>query len=69
MTSWCRLAEWTKAGVWPRLHALLLAELRSANVLDFSRAAVDGSHIRALKAAPRQDEALSTGAGRAASTT
>lgn len=69
MTCWRRLAEWTKAGVRPRLHELLLAELLSANALDFSRTAVDGSHIRALKGAPRQDEALSTGAGRAASTT
>jgi hypothetical protein len=37
--------------------------------LDFSRAAVDGSHIRALKGAPRPDEAPLTGAGRAANTT
>nr|WP_246150359.1 IS5 family transposase [Streptomyces qinzhouensis] len=49
MTCWRRLAEWTEAGVWPRLHEVLLAELRSANALDFSRAAVDGSHVRALK--------------------
>lgn len=51
MTCWRRLAEWTEAGVWPRLHEVLLAELRSANALDFSRAAVDGSHIRAFKGA------------------
>ncbi|MFF7242194.1 IS5 family transposase [Streptomyces collinus] len=49
MTCWRRLAEWTKAGVWPRLIEVLLAKLRNANALDFSRAAVDGSHIRALK--------------------
>ncbi|MEU1784180.1 MULTISPECIES: IS5 family transposase [Streptomyces] len=49
MTCWRRLAEWTEAGVWPRLHQVLLALLRGANALDFSRAAVDGSHIRALK--------------------
>ncbi|WUC84029.1 IS5 family transposase [Streptomyces sp. NBC_00536] len=49
MTCRRRLAEWTEAGVWPRLHEVLLAKLRSANVLDLSRAAVDGSHIRALK--------------------
>ncbi|MET9125410.1 IS5 family transposase [Streptomyces sp. NPDC004528] len=49
MTCWRRLAEWTEAGVWPRLHEFLLAELRAANALDFSQAAVDGSHIRALK--------------------
>ncbi|MFE7317952.1 IS5 family transposase [Streptomyces sp. NPDC057555] len=49
MTCWRRLAEWTEAGVWPRLDEVLLAKLRSANALDFSRAAVDGSHIRAFK--------------------
>ena len=69
MTCWRRLAEWTEAGVWPRLHEVLLAELRSAGALDFSRAAVDGSRIRALKGAPKPDEALSTGAGRVADTT
>lgn len=69
MTCWRRLAEWTEAGVWPRLHEILLAKLHSANALDFSRAAVDGSHIRALKGEPRPDEAPLAGAGRAASTT
>ncbi|MFD8614359.1 IS5 family transposase [Streptomyces sp. NPDC059631] len=49
MTCWRRLAEWTGAGVWPRLHEVLLARLRGANALDLSRAAVDGSHILALK--------------------
>ncbi|XCM33508.1 transposase [Streptomyces parvus] len=38
------------------------------DALDCSLATVDGSHIRAPKGAPRQDEAQSTGAGRAAST-
>lgn len=70
MTCWRRLAEWTEAGVWPRLHhEVLLAEPRSANALDFSRAAVDGSHIRVLRGAPRPDEAPSTKAGRAAGVT
>ncbi|MFH8425957.1 IS5 family transposase [Streptomyces sp. NPDC018038] len=49
MTCWRRLAEWTEAGVWLRLYEVLLAKLRGANALDFSRAAVYGSHIRAFK--------------------
>jgi transposase len=69
MTCWRRLAEWTETGVWRRLHEVLLAKLRSVDALDFSRAAVDGSHIRALKGAPRPDEAPLTEAGRAANTT
>lgn len=56
MTCWRRLAEWTEAGEWSRPHEALLAELRGANALDSSRAAVDGSHIRALKGEPGPDE-------------
>ncbi len=41
--------DWTEAGVWPRLHATLLGELRRADLLDLDDCAVDGSHIRALK--------------------
>lgn len=67
-TCWRCLAEWHEAGVWQRLHEVRLAKLRAADALDFSRAAVDSSPVRALKGAPRRAEALSTGAGRAAST-
>jgi transposase len=49
MTCWRRLRDWNEAGVWRALHELLLAELRAADLLDFSRAAVDSSHIRAMK--------------------
>ncbi|CRK57746.1 hypothetical protein [Alloactinosynnema sp. L-07] len=35
--------------MWQRLHEVLLAELHAAGLLDWSRAAVDGSHIRALR--------------------
>lgn len=69
VTCWRRPAEWTEAAVQPRLHEALLAELRSANALHSSRAAVDGPHIRAPDGAPRPDEALSTGAGRTVSST
>lgn len=69
MTCWRRLAEWTEADVWPRLHEVLLAKLRRADAPDFSRAAVDGSHVRALKGDPRRDEVLSIGAERAVNIT
>ncbi|WP_435841855.1 IS5 family transposase [Streptomyces coeruleorubidus] len=49
MTCWRRLWDWNEAGVWQRLHELLLSELRAADLLDFSRAAVGSSHIRAVK--------------------
>ncbi|WP_406407472.1 IS5 family transposase [Streptomyces sp. NBC_01643] len=49
VTAWRRLRDWTEAGVWPQLHEVLLAELRGAGLLDMDDAAVDGSHVRALK--------------------
>ncbi|MFJ6834393.1 IS5 family transposase [Streptomyces sp. NPDC091209] len=52
MTCWRRLRDWNEAGVCQRLHELLLCELRAADLLDFSRAAVDSSHIRAMKGGP-----------------
>ncbi|WTR18096.1 IS5 family transposase [Streptomyces sp. NBC_00138] len=48
VTCWRRLRDWTAAGVWPRLHEMLLAELRGAGLLDMDGSAVDGSHVRAL---------------------
>lgn len=45
--AWRRLRYWTEAGVWPRLHGALLAELRRADLLDLDDCAVDGSHVRA----------------------
>jgi transposase len=69
MTCWRRLRAWQEAGVWSRLHELLLAELRVAGELDWSRAVVDASYIQAKKGAPRQARAPSTGAVAARSTT
>jgi transposase len=53
MTCWRRLRDWHDAGVWQRLHELLLAELNAADALDWSKAVIDGSHIRALKGGPK----------------
>ena len=41
--------RWQQASVWQRLHEVLLAKLNAASELDWSRACVDGSHIRAKK--------------------
>jgi transposase len=48
MTCWRRLRDWQAAGVWDRLHELLLSELNAADKIDWSRAAVDSSTIRAV---------------------
>ncbi len=69
MTCWRRLKRWTDAGVFDRLHRLLLAELNAAGRIDWSRAAMDGSHIDAKKGAPAQARRRSTAVSPAASTT
>jgi transposase len=69
ITCWRRLEEWQRAGVWEKLHALLLARLRAADQIDFSRAVVDSSQVQAKKGAPRRARARSIGAGQAPSIT
>ncbi|GAA4109103.1 hypothetical protein GCM10022284_58540 [Streptomyces hundungensis] len=69
VTAWRRLRDWTEAGVWPRLHAVLLCELRAAGLLDMDDAAIDASHVRALKGGLTPDLRRSTGGGPAANTT
>lgn len=68
MTCWRRLATWNEAGVWEKLHQLL-HKLRSKNQLDWSRAELDSSHVRAARTGPKADPARSTAHGRAANTT
>jgi transposase len=56
-TCYRRLDEWQRAGVWGRLHSLLLAELRAAGELEWTRAVADSSHVQAKKGAPRRARA------------
>jgi transposase len=57
VTCWRRMDEWQRAGVWERLHALLLARLRAAGEIEWSRAVADASHVQAKKGAPRRARA------------
>ena len=50
VTCWRRLRDWQEAGVWDRLHELLLAELRASDQIDFSRVILDSSSVRAIGA-------------------
>jgi transposase len=68
-TCYRRLDEWQRAGVWEKLHALLLAELRAAGELEWARAVADASHVQAKKGAPRRARARLTEPGTAPSTT
>lgn len=47
MTCWRRLRDWAEAGVWSKLHELLLAELQGADKIDWRRALIDSSFVRA----------------------
>ena len=48
MTCWRRLREWQRAGVWDQIHRILLSHLRGADQIDFSRALIDSSSVRAV---------------------
>jgi len=48
MTCWRRLQEWQAAGVWDKVHRLLLDRLRGADQIDWSRAVVDSASVRAV---------------------
>jgi transposase len=49
MTAWRRLHEWQEAGVWSRLHRLLVERLQAAGEIDWSRALIDASYVQAKK--------------------
>jgi transposase len=49
MTAWRRLEQWTRAGVFEHLQRVLLDELGQQGQVDFSRAAIDSSSVRASK--------------------
>ena len=57
MTLWNRLNEWRQAGVWDRLHRVLLDKLRSADEIDFSRVIVDSASVRAVHGGKKRDQA------------
>lgn len=48
MTCWRRARDWQQAGVWDKLHRILLGKLRHAERLDFSRVIADSSSVRAI---------------------
>src|SRR5205809_1597418 len=56
-TGYRGMVEWQQAGVWERLHAVLLSELQAAGELEWSRAVADSSHVQAKKGAPRRGRA------------
>ena len=48
MTCWRRLRDWQAAGVWEKVHRVLLDRLRAADQIDWSQAVVDSASVRAV---------------------
>jgi transposase len=69
MTCWRRLRDWRRAGVWERLHAMLLANLHEAGQIDWSRAVVDSASVRAVGGGEKRVPTPRIAANSAASTT
>ena len=51
VTCWRRLRDWQRAGVWQRLHHVLLDQLGRDGQLDWSRASLDSVSVRAKRGA------------------
>lgn len=47
MTCWRRLRDWEKAGVWEKLHKVLLDTLNQEGEIDWSRASLDSQTVSA----------------------
>jgi transposase len=65
MTCWRRLRDWQKAGIWDTIHRALLNRLRQADQIDFSRAIVDSSSVRAVFGGRKQGQTPRIAAKRA----
>jgi transposase len=67
MTAWRRLHAWQRQGVWQRIHSALLAHLQGADEIDWSRAIIDSSSVRAMHGGKKRDPIQRIAANPAAS--
>jgi transposase len=51
VTCWRRLRDWQRAGVWNRLHRVLLGELGTSGLIDWSRACLDSASVAVKRGA------------------
>jgi transposase len=54
MSRWRRLRDWQQLGIWQLIHFTLLDWLARYGQIDWSRAVVDGSSVRAVFGGRRQ---------------
>lgn len=69
MSCWRYLRDWQEDGTWDRAHAALLERLDRAGRIDWSRAAVDSSSVRAVFGGVTPARTPRTGERAGASTT
>ena len=69
MTCWRRLRDWQEAGVWRRVHQVLLDKLGQADQIDWSRASLDSASIPAPGGALKPGRIQRIAANRARSAT
>lgn len=69
MTCWRYLRDWQKAGAWQKIHEALLAKLREADKIDWSRAVADSGSVRAVLGGRKLAPIPPTGARRGANIT
>jgi transposase len=55
ITCWRRLKEWHEAGIWERLHRVLLNRLGEADQIEWERASLDSASIPAKKGAEKPE--------------
>jgi transposase len=69
ITCWRRVREWQAAGVWERLHRVILNWLGDEGAIDWERASLDSTSVRAKKGARPPVRTRPTEASSARSTT
>jgi hypothetical protein len=67
MSCWRRLRDWQEAGIWQLIHFVLLDWLARYGKIDWSRAVVDGSSVRAVFGGLKRDRIRPTERSSAAS--
>lgn len=69
MSCWRYLKRWQEQGVWQKIHETLLAKLREADTIDWSRTVVDSASVWAVLGGLKRGLIPLTGARQAASIT
>ena len=68
-TCWRRFDEWTRAGVWDKVHRKLLTRLAQRGAINIDRAIIDSASVRAVKGGRTPDRTQLTAGSRVANGT